>query len=106
MCLSTPARRIGGCDGEGCRPENGDVDRESGAWNRKRPGMTDLGETGWRHPQPKGRRHDNVVHEGLIIGQIPRHPSVSVGIHKALVLALRAAGLISALALLVWIDLA
>ena len=54
----------------------------------------------------KGRRHDNVVHEGLIIAQIPRHRSVSVGVQKALVLALRTAGLIGALALLVWMYLA
>lgn len=53
----------------------------------------------------KGTRHDNVVYRGLIIGQIPRHEPVSRGVQKALVLALRLAGLISVVVLLIWIYL-
>ena len=52
-------------------------------------------------PKKKGKRHDNVVYRGLIVGQIPRSDPVSVGIQKALVFGLRLAGLISVLILLV-----
>ena len=54
----------------------------------------------------KGTRHDNVIYRGQIIGQIPRHEAVSRGVQKALVLALRLAGLIGVVAVLVWIYLA
>ncbi len=53
-------------------------------------------------PKKKGSRHDNVVDRGLIIGQIPRSDPVSRGVQKALVLALRLAGLIGLIAWLVW----
>lgn len=40
------------------------------------------------------------------MGQIPRHRLVSVGVKEALGLALRTAGLLRAIALWVWINLA
>lgn len=53
----------------------------------------------------KGANHDNVVYRGQTIGQISRHEPVSRGVQKALVLALRLAGLIGVVAVLVWVYL-
>ncbi len=52
----------------------------------------------------KGTNHDNVVYRGQIIGQISRHEPVSRGVQKALVLALRLAGLIGVVAVLVYLT--